>query len=720
MAGPSLTDALRGAASGPAPHVQPPNDPADQPNTTIATNPVGSDVPDDVVFPFNAATRVPGLSYYVSLENAVRLNLATTEIAQLGRSGEFVYVHESLPGEHNYVLVQELPPEFLNDQGVPIMENLDVMLANALGEAGGFAKKWVDTNWTSNNSLWGPSAGEIELAINEEKGKPTFLAQPPAKKNAFLFMAFVAKLDALINPKEKLLWAGTPSIIEQLLVAAQLHLKQIHPDWTACPEPPAIIMVIDQLRTAERHARTILMGIMQEQEPALGSTADIDNQLRRCKALATLRTRGYSWEQILLAAECSQLADNVAQIRAAEESQQDQGRQRQGQIGGNTLTVLGGQGALQLQLRREGSNRLSPLEQNQLDDMLIQKQINELTAEHLHLLIKSSCEGLVALEPGMQDISKIDLPAQLGERLNAAFQELYPTHSVRLVPLTALTKLVTLRLGETDNIGIEFFGHLLFKDPNYVSTGRQTIKSSKGIMQVLHAKKHIWQKIYRIEHLDAVCIGLAEAVQHLLHPSIFDHQQILALHSVLRKAHDRWGGKAIVPQLANVLRVRLSEYATALKQAVARNERNPTIPEFDKLGATSADMLAEVQGNARQTCNSNLNAYGIASGETIFGARQKLASGISAQLTTATYQRSARNQDDTRNPGTKLAATQENRAPCVRCDNIACTKRADKCDKRWCKIKKAWTPRTVQIAVEKRRKAGVELIFETDHPLLHL
>lgn len=145
------------------------------------------------------------------------------------------------------------------------------------------------------------------------------------------------------------------------------------------------------------------------------------------------------------------------------------------------------------------------------------------------------------------------------------------------------------------------------------------------------------------------------------------------------------------------------------------------IPEFDKLGATSADILAEVQGNARQTCNSNLNTYGIASGETIFGTRQKLASGVGAQLTTITYQRSQRGQDESRNPGGRPSgATHENRAPCVRCDKIECKQRADKCDKRWCKIKKNRSERTVQIAVEKRRKAGVELAFEKDHPLMHL
>lgn len=110
----------------------------------------------------------------------------------------------------------------------------------------------------------------------------------------------------------------------------------------------------------------------------------------------------------------------------------------------------------------------------------------------------------------------------------------------------------------------------------------------------------------------------------------------------------------------------------------------------------------------------------MASGETVFGARQKLASGIGAQLLPATYQRSQRGEEY-KPPGTrKPNATQENRAPCVRCDNITCTKRADKCDKKWCKIKKSWSARTVEIAVAKRRKAGVELVFEKDHPLMHL
>lgn len=161
--------------------------------------------------------------------------------------------------------------------------------------------------------------------------------------------------------------------------------------------------------------------------------------------------------------------------------------------------------------------------------------------EKNHLLTKCCPDGLMALHPGMKDLSKTDMPERVRIEINRVVRDLFPIHSTTYTPEVALAKLVKLRFADTDNVIMEFFGNLAFRDSDH-SPKRYPVKTTHGTMQVQ-------KRAFRLDHLDSIFVGLANVVDSLLLPSIISKEALLRLNMKLRNAYTMNSCRTLIPKL---------------------------------------------------------------------------------------------------------------------------------------------------------------------------
>ncbi len=96
-----------------------------------------------------------------------------------------------------------------------------------------------------------------------------------------------------------------------------------------------------------------------------------------------------------------------------------------------------------------------------------------------------------------------------------------------------------------------------------------------------------------MEDIDAIARGLSIAAKKLPHESKLYYRQISGLHAAVRKVYDNYKGRVTVAQALSVIRTRLQEHATLLKEVCRKGSRNP-MGNPEKLGHRSAATLQYV------------------------------------------------------------------------------------------------------------------------------
>lgn len=88
-----------------------------------------------------------------------------------------------------------------------------------------------------------------------------------------------------------------------------------------------------------------------------------------------------------------------------------------------------------------------------LDEKLIGGSSKDIPISQAYLLMKAPCSQLQALQPGCRDLTGICLPASLIEFCKTTVNANFSENDVRMVPETALAKLLTFQWTETDALG---------------------------------------------------------------------------------------------------------------------------------------------------------------------------------------------------------------------------------------------------------------------------
>lgn len=108
----------------------------------------------DEILHVDAQTRVEGMCYSVTVEEAKELGWSIIGAPTVGRSGKYVVIDEMAPNQHEFLSVPKLGPDFYS-KGALVCKNIDRFLARAQPDPVNFAIDWMDKGWARNEDLWG-------------------------------------------------------------------------------------------------------------------------------------------------------------------------------------------------------------------------------------------------------------------------------------------------------------------------------------------------------------------------------------------------------------------------------------------------------------------------------------------------------------------------------------------------------------------------------------
>lgn len=584
--------------------------------------------------PISDAAKVPGVCYSVPLAHARELGWASADVPVGGRSGEYLLVDEIAPGEHKLLEVKRPSPIFYANDAL-LLGNLDIALTRAFPSDIELVNEWAAKKWTEIPGTFGPLQERINAALTALKAQANYAALPQQTKNVQEFVCVLRVTDTELAPKVPLLWLGSPSIAEQVLVAIQRSAKDKFPDANfQLPPMTEMVTIIARLSGIVDDIRDIIRMIMNEIAVPAGTLRQVKTQVRGVRASASMLA-SLTWSQLCQIVQCENIDELISQIEESEEAEAPApsggGRQSDPRLNAATPVVIN--------VPKEGSHALTEQELAEFNSILATGSTKDIPLEKAGLLIRAASTHAEALQPGGRDLSKIAIPQSLKSFINSTYTALRSEHSVRKFPEVALFKIVTLQWAETDNVGFEFFGKLMFVDSDEVAPGWHSVPTVNGKIMVQKARNDIWNKVTDPHHLDDIAHGFAMVVERIFHPSIISRESIWRLLSKLRQNNEENGDIVCVSSLFRAFRIRLAEHAASVRAAVAKNDFTDPLPPLDVLDNNSNIVLQSAITHARNLCHTQAPRPSSGGGETAAGAREVHATGISAWSSTLAYDR---------------------------------------------------------------------------------
>jgi len=344
-----------------------------------------------------------------------------------------------------------------------------------------------------------------------------------------------------------------------------------------------------------------------------------------------------------------------------------------------------------------------------LDGYAIRHATREITLENVRILINAPSTVIEQMAAGIEDISRFQISPVLVAYVEQISSELYPINGLRHVPNAALLKLVTIRFGVHDVFPIEYFGHLLFRDPSTLKGKPISVHCAEKSIQVRRPGDHVWSEIIYMNDLSTAMVGLAGAARALLHPSILGSDEIMLLHGKFTELFDNTGGVASIPQMLAILKLRLFERASNLRQKAVGQEAE--IKPLNMLLKGSQDAWNNLEDDAKASfrmLRNNIDRR-YATGETSIGSKREVPEGLGPLGRPVKYQR----KKEKATPFTPEEPENKKR------DKIVCARCAEKghisrgCKKPWAKVSKM--PAAIQ-ALAKRIRDDEKIGYEDGKP----
>jgi len=353
----------------------------------------------------------------------------------------------------------------------------------------------------------------------------------------------------------------------------------------------------------------------------------------------------------------------------------------------------------------EQAPKISKEDLAMLNGYAMRNATHEIELKDVRILIDAPGCAVDQMAGGIEDITRFGISPSLIGHIARTSKRLYPINGLRHVPNAAILKLMTIRFGTHDVFQLQYFGHLLFRDPSTIRQKTISVHFSDKSISVSRPGDHVWSDIRSIDDLSNVMTGLARAAEAFLHPSILGSAEIMRLLKILTELYDDTGGVASIPQMLAVIETRLSERAANLRQKASGQEA--TILPFDELPKGSQDMMSNLEDDAKASFRSLRNSIDrrSATGETRVGRRRKVPEGLGPLGKPAKYQRKGEAQDAL---GTEPERPKRGREiTCARCAGIGHISRG--CKKPYAKVSKL--PAAIQALGRKIRdddKIGYE------------
>lgn len=207
------------------------------------------------------------------------------------------------------------------------------------------------------------------------------------------------------------------------------------------------------------------------------------------------------------------------------------------------------------------------------------------------------------------------------EVLKTTTNVLFTEHDLRFVPEATLAKIVTLMWAETDSVGWQFLGQLMFIEPIHTVNGKQMVQTPRS---------DAWSSVKEFHHITSIMLGFADIVEELFHPTIITKEAVLLLHAKFKRDFDRLAGLIVIGEVFRTFYIRAQEYAAEVKQVVSKNDFNTPITPFQQLTRKAEAIYVQALNHALNVCHTRAPRAAGGGGETIVGTRSESKEGIVA------------------------------------------------------------------------------------------
>jgi len=545
----------------------------------------------------------------------------------------------------------------------------------------------------------------LKAAIDEQSFQILWMQAPNQEaKDALQLKKYIEEIQKFIGkPVEDIFWMGMPKNVIQFIAILQQKVADVSENFEMPPfnEDYLFIMDIDNL------GRDLLqqianLGIVGPEGGVKMSDIHkiINDHVRLTMQAATMPTHTWDvWCKMAGQPHISQmitpLEKNMSNFLAMEAK-------------GPTAP---GKPAQPLIVRSpaEQAPKITSANLEKLESFVVRNAINEITVEDVGILIDAAGPVVEQVPGGVEDVYKFYISTLFLKEIERIKDARYTEFSLRMVPTASLLKLVTIRFDTHDIFDLEYFGHLLYRDRKDQSKAMNVHYADKAI-SIVAPKNHVWSEIVSMTDLATVMTGLADAAELLLHKTILSGDEIRKLLKKFQDLYDLKAGVASVSRMKQVLKQRLSERATALRQIA--NGQTSVLRPLHELRNSSADLYGILTGDADAALQVMrvTRDLGGGTGETRVGRKRHNPRGYGPLGKTIDYFR-PKKPSQTENEKDKESDEVRPPPTCAKCGVKG--HKLPQCKKSWCPLSKL--PAQLK-ALGKRKREEAKVDLETGKP----
>ncbi len=142
---------------------------------------------------------------------------------------------------------------------------------------------------------------------------------------------------------------------------------------------------------------------------------------------------------------------------------------------------------------------------------------NSIPGKEAKLLPDAGGPGIAHVATGRYDLHPISASRILNELVLTAQAEICRDTGVRLFPVVVLLKLVRLWFRPSVSLMLEYFGQIVFRDDSSEIPATLSLRTRQSNIDPDKPRKHAWEKITKMEDIDAIARGLSIAAKKLIH-----------------------------------------------------------------------------------------------------------------------------------------------------------------------------------------------------------
>jgi len=435
-----------------------------------------------------------GIHYAVPKAKALELGL---ELNESNKSADARYMVDTIPiygNLHDFTSPARIPSRYkAEDNTLAFVDGLETTFSLMPGGFKGIARSLATNKALHSDEIVGPLADVIDAKFEDD----AFLlalqvedvpeAEKDEAKDALKFRATIKAILEFCNAggdNADISWMGMPLHEYQFIRIIQHKVSEVS-DFPL-PKPTreyTLIWDIDSTGLEMINTRRLLA------DPAMKSSftkADIMQILHKAYKVQfdAEMLMEMTWQEWLRVARRPNFALMVKGLKDAMQFLPEPEAAPQPAAPQDRIITLD---------TSDEQPKITPEEQRILDHHLDTDSTREIPLEQVGILIKAVGSQLQYMAVGGHDIKQVRMSDRLGPYIHRTVKAFCPPHGLVHVPEVAILKLLTLKFDIYDNLRLELFGLLLYRDNSSVTSGTYRVTGPAKPLNVFKPQRHIWE-----------------------------------------------------------------------------------------------------------------------------------------------------------------------------------------------------------------------------------